>query len=1849
MEKKQSENIFENLWMDAHPSLAPKNTLSYVLNGVKQTDRYNKFGYSNEKGTELCASLPDGYKMRGYTQIPERNEFVIFSFNGTNSEIGAINTDECSYKTYFNDTEHSCKLEFGFEEWIGIEVKRIQPCNEIVLYWSNNRTYRYLNIDEADLKNNKTCDKLRLFKCNCAPKVKLNNIENGGYGVPNGIYQVAVRLTDEDSNYTNWFKISQHAKIFGGDNKAGEISDQYVSIQLSGLSQNYNFIDVAIIKTIDYKTTVHLIYDKQPYNSNGINLDYRGPNDEIRDLTIQEIQKKEDYWISGKGLIQKDNRLILYDVDNHWNLDYQETANKIKVGFAVRRVRVEDAYKYPTLLRGENYMFGIEWNYCDGTKSVVFPLINRAKSASDAAIVDDKCSDCPREAWEIKDTSIIEMTHSGYGDPYQESAASEKVYKNHIPIKEPFKTVDEWGEDAKKEGEDLIKEINKDAEKDLQDEEDLLDNIAGGDCCDGPTVDATENTGNPDPVVTPVVVTPPGNGDGNPGTIVIEYEGSNNGGGTIPPGNECTGGSGFTQDCPVGTHCENGYCVPNSNGELGTRSNPLCIGQLCEDGKCPEGCDCIDDPTWKACDSGNTFCKPGVGGCKEPCVCVELEEGDPEYPDDIHPGRCRNYGETTPPKICVPKKDDPTDPGAENNDHDSNVPCQPIYDEDGCTVIDCIPLVVMTGQFGYSESKETYPTTLKCDGKLMFGEELAGERIRQFRVPTAEKIPFFISYMTGVTNIQETGNDELDRGYADVIGLNLTGIEAPKDTPKPLCGTNPFSIVMIKRDESNKTILAKGLLLPTFEGDDYGTKKLYPSNGVSSLELFNRHINSTTNKVHAGYLSETAGYTFHSPTTAFSKPYILGSKFIVDQEHYGKGWRHGLYASGDQPGTPELHSIGGIAQILTKGNGLNVPKIGQKGYRAAVHLNKFKLPEKTSGEDRAIRCIKDVSYVGADKVLKKGPNFTLPFSNKDSEACVFIQLDDFYKLGKGIDPFITGEYNGQGGNLAKNQTRDGSFLGNVKFFEGPIYNAAALYGGIVRENKRQYGRLESAAYIPTGIEGTWQDLINGSITGACGDTYITPYSFTKSSYISNLVGDNVLIEDPLTFSEAADAAQNAPETGPGKRGGKAQGGTSKIKKLVENMTGAKLAWALGLCANIPVAGLTIKVDPRNGSGLRGFNNDPDGDPADKGGGYWDGKTIFDGNPAKDKKVYYPGVQKTEIITWVESDVAVPLRIKGKEQDKEINYFDTKGYDLDSSFHGNVAWKDKYLNMFYMEFPEISLYQRIWITFVIFAIKIIFPLYILLQLGGYIHGGGGIAGALLSIIIQIVLLIITIVFVILLYIALKTFASPYLLQFLGIKQCFNDKQGGPGDGFKKDFHDNFNRYNWNYSSQNELNPSYGAPINYNTCLCVAEPSNKIIYSNPQIIGAANDAWRNFKVNNMLDITSKYGKITTMIIRGQKMFAACTDMILDLQVGTSTLEFGDATLELGKGDYINAAIPIADGVLEGYAGIKYPNGSINTALGFIFIDEEAGRIYNFNGGAPEEISNYGVRQFMKENLKFEYLKARPNFANVDQKSDEGIGYAIGYDYKNERLLITKRDFLPSPDGKVMFNGDTCIDKSWTYSYDPMEKKWLSEHSYTPHLYMFDRFNIYSPLDSKIWQYNVGKKYQTYFGKYYPFIIEYSSVIDGFNSYQHEYTMLDTEANLFNEKTRTYAQDLELGFNKGFFYNSNQATRIMDLVSNPKKKTIKGAMIENSDTMIMSKEGRTWRYSDIADYSINTEIPLFIKDEQDKIQLNTANISKQMKHKALYDKYIVSRFVLDNAEDINYELICKRSLGVFGDKSM
>jgi hypothetical protein len=1931
-------NQFQYLDIDAHEDFSNESSVSYALNAVKQNETSRGYGYSNERGTLICTDLPEGYKLRGYTMISERDEFILFLYNGTNSEIGAVNPNGCEYKKYVNDDELPCKFNFGFHEWITIVPKRIQPCNEIELYWSNNRVYKYFNIDNPNRHLIESCDDINLMKLNYAPTVKLHTVESGGLGILNGIYQVVVRLTDTDGNHTNWMHIGDSVKVWGGDNKAGEISPQYIDIRLSGITKHYKNVDIAIVKTIGGKTSAHLIYKQFNYNKNKASARYHSVNQEIEDISLTEIFAKSDHWIHGKGLLQKDNRLILFDIDNHWNLNYQRKADEIRVGWSGYRVKQEDAHKYPSLLGGENYLFFIVWNYFDGTVSPSYVLSNHNVSGTE--LVSDSCSSCEKASWESSNTATIDWTTDGYNDPFKESQSSTKTYDGYEPTTEPYKTVDEWADQHKEDAERDIEETADDAEKVFETIDKGMDAGENSDCCDASVITATERDGPKDPCVgidcpptcvcidgccyKPVSTTNPRDGSneeydgcGNaaehipdhvyeictePGNIPnSEYQasvayngcGDNNGlcpgcinchpelyGGDInsqineregsvsstyvTPANTGVGELGLCNGGIIGNGCGdqadatiNNPQVTNgvTNSELTERSNPCDID--CVDGACPSGCKCHGQ-----CNGGE--CDVTGAGCGKGCACVQHVRmyqkwewkwnpflGYKVYVPVMHSEItyvCVSDG--TKPKCKQIKSDggtdttDTTDSGGgttSGGGGDSQVDEEPIYDDDGCTIIGWKPVLVAKGLFGYAESKHTYPETLDCDGETKLYTN-AGKPIRLFKAPTREQFPHFISYQTGVKSKLEPGNEELTNGYVQLIGFYAENIVPPEDTPKPLDKNNPFTIKYAKRDDANKTILDKGIIFGTFEGEVYGEKYMFPMNGGNSLELFNRYIKSNTksNNVnstrwedHAGYISETPGYTFHSPLTQYRKSYIKGQFMRPELEINGLGYRHGLYAYGNEPSDPQPIKIGNIKEIL-KGNGnLNVPRENQKGTRQSIHYNKINKPLNSNGS-WAEQCIKDITYVNADSITKKSKKFDRAFFNRDSESCVYMQTSGYFKLAKGIDSLLLnqgstapngGKYNGDPEkNLAAQQICDASFLGDVKYHDTPIYNATLLYGGIHIRNIYQYGRLESMETKNTGIEATWDNYISQSIHGWCGDVFISPFSFTKSTYVSDRVGREVLVKDPLTFEQASNAANSVPEEGNGKNGNKAKEGARGLKRLINNITGATITWTIGLCGNPPVSGLSIGIDPRNKAGLRHWNGKNDKSPVkvyddEHYGGYWNGVDSFNGYipPSSDgsfRRCYYPGVVKTEHITWVESEIAVPLRQTGEEEDKEINYFNTKSHGVDSSFSGGIGWKDKYLNRFYMLLKEVSLYQKIFMTLTILLGKIIIPAFLLVQIGGYIKGGGGIFGTVLSLVFQIIAILIVVALIILLWITIKTFASEYLVTFFGLKQCYNDAQGGPGDSLKRDFHDNYFGYNWDYSLGNELDPGFAPPANYNTCKCVAEPSNKIIYSNPQIIDAPNNSWRNFKVNNILTMGTEFGKITHVSIVNNNLWAYTTDMIWNLRSGEVSLESTEEVIVLGRGDYINQAYPLYGNIKEGYAGLKYPNSLISTEIGDIYIDHESGRVYKFTGNI-EEIGTQGVAQFMRENCRF-----KTESDHIDEKCDDGIGYALGYDREYRRILITKRDG----------------EYSWTLSYSLEENKWVSFHSYIPHLYMYDRWGIFTEHEGKIWRFNKGDKYQTYFDNYYPFVLEFNTKIDSHTPFQHKHTSLNTEAIRYSNIPNVPIRDLNITFNKGIFMNTNQSTGIQNFIIND-GLDLNSAMVQSPTKMNISRQGINWRYSDIMDHVIDKDQPIYMLDQTyRKLPVNNFGDNK---HDFQYNRFLTQQFILDNHDDI--ELIAKNAI--------
>jgi hypothetical protein len=409
--KKQSKQVrpIKGMNQDVLPSLqATENEYRFALNAVKKTDNESGFGLSNESGNALHVEMPDGYEVRGLAYIEESNKYIVFLHDGSKNQIGIIDEDNRTYTEIVNDTNSKNQLGFSYDEWIDCEYKYVTKgqCKHLIVYWSNSDMYKYADLDD------KCCDysDILLFDCICPTVVKSTVQENGGQ-LPNGSYQFAIQLEDEDNNTTNFGKISNPVTISDGDNIAGELSTKSINILVSNLSDRYNRINLAVIKTVNGITTTKIIKDNF-YGGGQFSYLYTGDTGREIDMPLTSIIGRKNRYIKGKNLHQYNSRLILYNTKPIANLDYQRTANKIKVGFNQYIVPNNMAKHFSQFTPREDIFLAIQWNYCDNTSSAAFPLINRAATASELELIkDDTCVDCDLPRWKMEDTSIVDKIY----------------------------------------------------------------------------------------------------------------------------------------------------------------------------------------------------------------------------------------------------------------------------------------------------------------------------------------------------------------------------------------------------------------------------------------------------------------------------------------------------------------------------------------------------------------------------------------------------------------------------------------------------------------------------------------------------------------------------------------------------------------------------------------------------------------------------------------------------------------------------------------------------------------------------------------------------------------------------------------------------------------------------------------------------------------------------------------------------------------------------------------------------------------------------------------------------------------------------------------------------------------------------------------------------------------------------------------------------------------------------------------------------------------------------------------------------------------------------------------------
>ncbi len=378
-------------------------------------------------------------------------------------------------------------------------------------------------------------------------------------------------------------------------------------------------------------------------------------------------------------------------------------------------------------------------------------------------------------------------------------------------------------------------------------------------------------------------------------------------------------------------------------------------------------------------------------------------------------------------------------------------------------------------------------------------------------------------------------------------------------------------------------------------------------------------------------------------------------------------------------------------------------------------------------------------------------------------------------------------------------------------------------------------------------------------------------------------------------------------------------------------------------------------------------------------------------------------------------------------------------------------------------------------------------------------------------------------------------------------------------------DNTYLYNKDYSKQNKENSFTTLPDNYNSDLCRTTYPNRIIWSSQSNQEELKDNWLVYKALDYYDFPKEYGRLVNVKgIENNKVIAIFENTFV-IYNAYNTIQTDTKTALISNGGmFAQPPQEFSKGEL-GYGGTQH-KAFISNQFGQFWVDCVKGCVFNLSQGLKELSSEeHKCSRFLKENLPFKITKY---FPEVDTDNNfKGIGISMGWDYKFNRLFLTKLDYIPTSTN-VAYNTTTKIfydkttnnqvqlsdekyfcSKCWTIAYSPITGSWLSFYSFKPNYYIaYANYFKTGSKDLGLWSHLLSNKiYQTFYGEIKPYILEYPT------STGLQETILQSIE--YSQQIREYFGESDfysvtnLNFNKCYIYNDNQTSGILNLILAPK----------------------------------------------------------------------------------------------------
>lgn len=422
-EKKQelitaTTNTFgkSSLVTDLDSSYIGKELYTYARNIDNVTHEGNMGTRTNSMSNTFCVELP--YDFIGSISL-NNDRYVIFSGDGTNSEIGVLDERLCTYTKKVND---SC-LNFKNDSPITGEARILENDDVLVYFRDDVSPPRRINLnkipytytfkdDSCSTKiytDRLACDEILLFPKISVPDIDLQK-SNGG-NLLDGTYAAAIAYTIDGQKYSDYYSITNRIHLYNNDGNA-------FHVKLSGLDREFKNFQLVILQNSKGTITAKILGEYSTAITDITVTDF--DNASYISIPLSELVIVKNTFEKVGLISANSNYLILGDLTKTKELNYQLQALEIDVEYAVEQV-AEDYYENSpediSYYRDENYDFGIEWLDDLGKWRGKSHIPGRSKTGDDKALttgtdvyeLDEEFKDCDvkerYEKWEIENTA----------------------------------------------------------------------------------------------------------------------------------------------------------------------------------------------------------------------------------------------------------------------------------------------------------------------------------------------------------------------------------------------------------------------------------------------------------------------------------------------------------------------------------------------------------------------------------------------------------------------------------------------------------------------------------------------------------------------------------------------------------------------------------------------------------------------------------------------------------------------------------------------------------------------------------------------------------------------------------------------------------------------------------------------------------------------------------------------------------------------------------------------------------------------------------------------------------------------------------------------------------------------------------------------------------------------------------------------------------------------------------------------------------------------------------------------------------------------------------------------------